>query len=881
MKKVYLQVSTHWDREWYNPFQAFRYELINVTDKIISEVTSKESIDNFVFDGQTIVIEDYLEIMPQNYNKIADVIKNGSVKLGPWYVMPDEWLVSGESLIRNFLQGKRSCDDFGVKPFQYGYINDIFGHIAQFPQILNQIGIRMVYLGRGLGDPKHNFRHFVWQSPDGSRCFGYKYNYSKAYRLYLNFLTTGEKTEAEKDEYVRNYIFGELEKCGNDILMLNVTDDHVYLNEAMLDFVRRVKKIDEIEVIETGFDDAYEGVALSEKELPVICGSLLTPSHSTDMRMVTDSISSYYPLKEQNDRCQAILENEIAPMIAYSYFMKKPLRKEYMQVAYKELLKNHPHDNICGCSDDQVHKDMNYRYDQVKEMAKAIKRDFICNIGRTKYDKKENYLLEVFNPAPHEREQVITVDLEFEQDFLSRRAGNAPYQMRNMFRVLDTENRQLDYQILNIERRLLEDKYNVSQEKKLVDKYTIAFSAKLAAFGMTEFLVIPARAIVRNKNTMQSGDNWAENAYARIDIQQDGTFTLHDKVTGKVYEKLHYFLDDSEAGNGWFHEDAANQNSVVSSRFSTCMVEKVKAGSMVTSFRVTKIMLVPEDVNYDTYSRSQRKVELKIVSEITLKQDSGKVYIETKIENNAKDHRVKMLFPTNIAGDKYWASQAFYFEERQTGAAPETFDWLEQDPQEKHFDGIIYKTDASGNGLAFIGQEGFHQAGVLDDQESTISVVMFRSFGRVHLANNPKESQIQGELNFRYTILPMNPEIDKCELLNCRKYDFLNENVVFTRCPEDVTANSTTDILKIEGANVSTSIIKMAENSDDTIILRVFNTEKHDAKMQLTLAKEAEQISITDLYESEKKLLGENANRIELELKPFEIKTIAIRFTGR
>lgn len=119
MKKVYIQVSTHWDREWYNHFQAFRYDLIDTTEKIIDEVTSRETINNFVFDGQTIVLEDYLEIMPQNYAKLEEVIQSGALKIGPWYVMPDEWLVSGESLIRNFLQGKRICNHFGVEPFSY------------------------------------------------------------------------------------------------------------------------------------------------------------------------------------------------------------------------------------------------------------------------------------------------------------------------------------------------------------------------------------------------------------------------------------------------------------------------------------------------------------------------------------------------------------------------------------------------------------------------------------------------------------------------------------------------------------------------------------------------------------------------------------------
>ena len=881
MKRVYLQVSTHWDREWYNSFQAFRYELINTTKKIISELALKKNINYFVFDGQTIVVEDYLEIMPRDYDNLADVVKDGSMKLGPWYVMPDEWLVSGESLIRNFLQGKQICDSFGVMPYSYGYINDIFGHIAQFPQILNQVGIRMAYLGRGLSAPGYDFKHFVWQSPDGSKCFGYKDNYSMAYRSYQQFLASGEKTEAEKDEYVRQYVSEELSKCKNGVLLLNITDDHAYLNETMLDLVQRVRKLEQIEVIESGFDGAYDAIAISEDSLPVVCGELIMPAHAMDMRVVTDAISSYYPLKEENDRCQSVLENETAPMIAYSHMAGKPVRKEFLQAAYKELLKNHPHDDICGCSTDQVHKDMYYRYEQVKEVAKAVERDFICKIGRAKAGTDENYLLEIFNPAPYEREQIITVDLEFEQDFFPRYAGNAPYQPRNMFRLFDSQNRELKYQIMNIERNLLSDRYNISQEKPVIDRYTISFPAKLTAFGMTEYLVTPTKAIIRNKNTMKSGDSWAENAYVRIEIRQDGTFDLHDKVTGKAYEKLHYFLDDAEAGNGWFHEDAANQNAIVSSRFSACTVEKIRSGSMEISFCITKIMLVPEKMDYDTYSRSEEKVELKIISEITLKQDSGKVYIRTKVVNNAKDHRLKMMLPTQIAGDTYWVSQAFYFGERVSGVYQDTHDWFEPMPQEGHFDGIIYKTDANGNGLAFVGQAGFHQAGVLDDEESTISIVMFRSFGRAYMINDPQKSQIPGELTFCYTIVPMNENVKKNTLLAYRKYDFRKETAVFSRCAGRVEAKNTEGMLKMEGDGIALSIIKVAEKEDDSIIFRVFNTENRETFMQVTFGREVKQVSAADLYENATEIFGENVSQIKIKIKPFEIRTLVIKFTGR
>lgn len=884
MKKVYMQVSTHWDREWYNSFQAFRYDLIQTTDKVLEQVNSKEILDNFVFDGQTIVLEDYLEIMPQNYDKIEAAVKDGSIKIGPWYVMPDEFLVSGESLIQNFLVGKQICEKFGAKPFPYGYVNDIFGHIAQFPQLLNQLGIKMAYLGRGVSAPEYEFRHFIWQSPDGSKCYTYKYPYNVAYVYWLRFLWSGEKTEEEKDEYVRNYILGEVDKSENGVVLLNITNDHVYLEPEMLDLIRRVKKLVDIEVVVTGLDGAYEDILSQENLLQTVCGELTAKAPYSDlmsMRVVRDSVSSYYPLKQANDHCQKILESEISPLVAYSHVTGVPIHKEFVQVAYKELLKNHPHDDICGCSSDQVHKDMRYRYEQVEQMAQAIRRDFRCRVEGRDKGNGEQYLLRIFNPVPHKREQVVTVDLEFPQGYPTRHEGNAPFQPVNMFRIYDASGNEVDYQILKITKGLFQDKYNTTPGKKKIDQYQIAFAAELNAFGMTEYIVKATKDIVRNRNTMCSGDNWAENTYARIEIAQDGTLTLTDKQTGKVYNKLHYFVDGAEAGNGWFHEDAANQNALVSSRFGTCTVEKIRAGSMVTTFRITKIMNIPSCMNYDTYSRSEDRTDLKIISEVSLKQDSGKIYIETKVENCAKDHQLKLLLPTHVEGDTYFASQAFYFAERTAGADPETSQWLEADIDEKAFDGIIYKTDKHGNGLAFVGSEGFHQGGMLADDEATISVVMFRSFGRVHMVNNPVEPQIQGTLQFRYTIVPMNEKTGRCDLLHTRTHDFRKEIGLFVACESDIEAKEQSSLMQMSGENVALSVIKVAEQDDDITIVRAFNTEKDCTKLQLNFEREAQRVAVTDLYEQETELLAQNVREIVVELQPYEIKTLAIKGIGR
>ena len=208
------------------------------------------------------------------------------------------------------------------------------------------------------------------------------------------------------------------------------------------------------------------------------------------------------------------------------------------------------------------------------------------------------------------------------------------------------------------------------------------------------------------------------------------------------------------------------------------------------------------------------------------------------------------------------------------GADPERRKWYEQEQYEKHFDNIIYKTDENGAGLAFVGAGGFHQAGVLEDKDSTISVIMFRSHGRVHMVNSPTECQLQGPLKFKYALVPMNGKTAKNELLNIRKYGFRKEISVFTRCGDDVSINSNQGIMSVDG-DVCVSIVKPAEKGGG-IILRVFNAKNTESKFTVTFQSKVKAVSETDLYENITAVTAENTAKAEIALKSYEIKTLLI-----
>jgi mannosylglycerate hydrolase len=164
---ILIVPHTHWDREWYMTFQQFRFRLVQMVDKLLQLITDDESYQYFMLDGQTIVLDDYLEVRPEQEALLREYIRSGRILVGPWYLQPDEFLVSGESLIRNLQMGLERAADFG-EPMRVGYVPDCFGHIAQLPQILRGFGIDSAVFWRGVG-PEVQKSEFLWSAPDGSQ----------------------------------------------------------------------------------------------------------------------------------------------------------------------------------------------------------------------------------------------------------------------------------------------------------------------------------------------------------------------------------------------------------------------------------------------------------------------------------------------------------------------------------------------------------------------------------------------------------------------------------------------------------------------------------------------------------------------------------------
>ena len=166
---VHVISHTHWDREWYLTFQQYRAKMVDLIDHLLEILDKDSDYKYFQLDGQTIILEDYLEIRPENEQKLRKYTKEGRILIGPWYTLPDYFLTSGESCIRNLIKGIRQAKEFSCgKWMKIGYSPDSFGNTTQFPQLISGFGIENAVFGRWIDVRKSN-AEFYWESPDGSK----------------------------------------------------------------------------------------------------------------------------------------------------------------------------------------------------------------------------------------------------------------------------------------------------------------------------------------------------------------------------------------------------------------------------------------------------------------------------------------------------------------------------------------------------------------------------------------------------------------------------------------------------------------------------------------------------------------------------------------
>jgi len=858
--KIFIHSGTHWDREWYQPFQGFRFRLVGVTDGIINTLETREDYGIFHFDGQTIVLEDYLEIKPENRERLTKLIQAGKIVIGPWYCMPDEFLLSGESLIKNLKIGHKIAKDFGVEASKNGYICDIFGHIAQMPQIFAGMDIHNSVLGRGTNESTTS-THFRWQALDGTDVTVYRLTDQWGYGD-MCCIAGSVPTSLPQDEFdkkLKEHIDPYFNSVNAPVICLFDATDHIGIRPDTIKYVEALKRIyPDAEVYHTNIAEMNKAVSEYYDELPIKRGELNETSKvvAPYVHLITNTLSSRYPIKKYNDQMQTRLEKWMAPIYALH---QTTAAKGFLDLANKFLIRNHPHDSICGCSIDQVHKDMMYRFDQVKLLSNEIINplngalagnlsvDIITN--NTGDPKK---ILRVYNPLPYADTRTITAKVNFESGF-PKYSEPFGYEGICSFKLYDADGNEIPYGITDI--RTLGGH----------DEYTLTFRAELTASNVNEFAILPMSMPSRYPYKLPGTAVSAEGDHITVTVNENGSLRIEDKDNGEIYDNLMTFIDDGDIGDGWFHCNPAIDKIITNNEAT---IEKIENTTVSVTFRVVQKMMLPKEIDraHNGTRRSDEYEPFYITNYITVYRGERYVKVKTVIDNNICDHRLKMRLSTGIVGNEYEANQPFGFVKRQTGIKPGTEEWKELGVCEKQTAGIVVKRGGN-RGFAFISEYGIHECAVWENGD--IDITMFRSFRKTVGTPGEPGGELLENLEFSYILRPLDAADTDAKLQ--REQDFLQAGFLFATATSGAAQKYRPNIALYNDNFIYTTANLLDDGASE---VRIYNCSEKAESGAVGLTSWAKKAWLTEIDGRIIKELPVVDGKVELELGAWKIATI-------
>jgi alpha-mannosidase len=856
-------------------------------DNLVEVLENQPDFETFYLDGQTIVLEDFMEIEPAQRGRLARLIQEGRIVIGPWYVMPDEFLLSGESLIRNLMTGRQISQDWGTEPWKYGYVCDIFGHIAQMPQIFNGCNIPYAMLGRGLNE--HNVpAHFRWSSPDGSECITFKLPDENAYASFLVVIMDAEHRRLSPDDtkqQIKAFIDKEMERSPIPVWLLLDCMDHASIRRNTVDYLGMIRELyPESEVKHSSLEQMGKQLEGYAEQMPVKRGELNEPGKQPGSNyLITHTLSSRYPLKKANDECQALLEKWVEPMVALSELRGYSVKKSYVDLAYKYLMQNHPHDSICGCSIDQVHKDMEYRFDQVKEISKYVISNILDKETLRNDEAGSGHIsvLTLWNPLPFSRRGTVTVDIDFDQQYPAHYQEPFGYEEKNSFTILDCHGREIPYGLCQMKKNFIVNGLGTKTKvTRTVDRHTVSLEVDVPAMGKAEYLIVPSKKPSRYLDRLSRSEREAENEYIKLTVNDNGTVAIYDKRTGVGYDNLLSYLDDGEIGDGWFHANPV-KDRLIGSVGSECVIETVENGPVRAVFQITHYIRIPQSMERHPHGlkRSEEHVTLAIRSLIGLSKGASHVDVETVIDNQARDHRLRLVIPTDVLSPTFFANQPFAFVERPTGIRTETQDWKECEVPEKQMSGIVGKRRTDGNGLAFVSAFGLHECAAPDDNLGSLHVTMYRSFGKTYRTNGEEGGQIAGKLTFKYALAVLDASTSYADLTRLQDCLQVDMHPVYAKVPDHHVPAQPVSYFELSNSDICVSVIKRPESGNEgELIVRFFNLSERPSSARFTCFKHITDVTVVNLLEEPAGEISHDSNGFDVHLGPWKIQTFSLTF---
>lgn len=847
-KTLHIIPHSHWDREWYLPFEKHRVHLVELFDRLIEVMEQNEDYTYYHMDGQYIVIEDYLEIRPHMRERLLALVRAGRIQVGPWYILQDEYLTSGEANVRNMLYGIKLCREIGAEPVETGYFPDAFGNISQAPQIVRGFGFDNAVFGRGINDVGADNKivkengitrsEILWRSPDGSEVMGVMfagwYNNAnelpcdpEALRQRLSDLV-GLTTRFAQTEHLLG-----MNGCDHQPIQTDLHKVIALANEVQ----------DEVLVKQSNFKDYIAELRPYKDTFPVFEGEINGQLSAGACPLICTA-SAHVDIKQKNHDVQHLLERIAEPASMIAKLNGGEYSSDLFLYAWKKLMQNHPHDSICACSCDEIYEEMKTRF------AKSA----AC--GEELRDAALDYLAATVNTADVDGDAAILVlSLEPGQSTVTVKA-NIDLDLSDDTRdiaVFDENGNEIPAKFTYIPNQftytLPKDRF---RQPRYVNRFAVEMQLQMHGIGYRVLRVKKQKACVKTAISYTASS--MGNEFLAVRFNQNGTVDVTDKRSGRIYAGQNLFEDTRDVGNLYNYVQAADDVAVTSAD-----AKAEVALHEITPWSVTFRVAVPMAIDGD------------ITTFVTLSDKVARVDFKTEVTNRAENHRLRALFASDIVTKHVYAEGQFDVVRRDITPSP-----MWQNPcNAQRAQAFVALESEIGADALMVANRGLCEYEVLRDGHNTLAITLLRAVGEIGdwgVFPTPL-GQKKGTWTLEYAMIPY--AADQRADAYREGYTFAYPAAAAIGTPKhEGRLSAAADYVRFDNEYVRMTAFKKAEERESAI-LRLFNTTDATACLTVEISS-FKQAWLTNLAEDRERTLTVEDGKILLEIPAKKIFTIEL-----
>ncbi|KOV74626.1 alpha-mannosidase [Streptomyces sp. AS58] len=898
----------HWDREWYEPFQVFRHRLVAALDTVLETAEANPDF-RFTVDGQMAAIEDYLEMRPENRERVTALVGEGRLAIGPWLILLDEFLCSGETIVRNLQMGWEAARALGGA-MPIGYLPDMFGHVAQMPQILARAGIEHAALWRGVPGSVdgHAFR---WRAPDGSEVRT-EFLFD-GYDNGLDVLLVPDQIGRALGEYAEM----TAERWGSDPVLAMAGTDHNAPDPHLASWLRQAS--DERRAITMATLDEYIRGHVRDEVTAVVTGELRSHVRGNILPGV---LSVRLGLKQR----MALAERTIDHAERVNALWSRRDDGPFLALAWHKIIESTAHDSVVGSGTDETCDQVDARLAEAAQAARAVRDAALAEPAALV--PGDGYL--VANPLPSARDALVEVDVvaPVEGTTLVATAADGsaqPVQLVSQAPTVLSDERmdasQLERVLRRIHRRelfgLLIDHYELTpgslvfhlaevptsgpfdllilrrevaeaaaahpgewQVRTLAQaRATALVPVRVPASGLTGFRVEasdrPAAPALRLAPAAATTDGLA-NGLVSVAVAADGTLDVTGS-DGTVLRGVGRLVDGGDRGDSYNYAPPARD--VLVSEPTRVSVDLLEKGPLRSRLRVTRVYEWPAALCADRDLRDDRTVPTPVDMLVEVRAGEPFVRISTSFLNQSADHRLRfhVPLPEPVTG----SASAGQFAVTERGLTAEG-GWGEYPLPT--FPASSFVSAGAANVLLDHSSEY-----ELVDDGSALAITLLRAIGSISvnihpLRDEPAASEIPApgaqdlgmRIENRFAVVPCASGWRGGNAVALAE-EFRNDVLVVRgtapvggRLPPDATG------VRVEGEDVFVSSVRRVTDADGRAGTEVRMVAMRDTAASVRVTGPFTEVTTVDLL-GRPLSADEALDDLTCELGPWEIRTVVLR----